>query len=217
MFNSLAHLKQHQRKVHAKKFTCDLCGYTTARSKSYDIHVLKGMIQNRPFSELWRSGGSNRAQVSKHVCLSIPFIKEATRKGSRERALRVHQRKTKHFIAKLLAQPYRLLHTFSILVVWIVKRRWDSMTSVCFLPFGEGGEAIEGEVTLLFDSSDGWRGVEADCWLNWQINRPIIKCWSSLLIFTTCKKKETMLVHTNRKPIGLFECTFEGRENCGCC
>ena len=64
---------------------------------------------------------------------------------------------------------------------------------MCFLPFGEGGEAIEGEVTLLFDSSDGWRGVEADCWLNWQINRPIIKCWSSLLIFTTCKK-ETMLV-----------------------
>ena len=29
----------------------------------------------------------------------------------------MHQRKTKHFIAKLLAQPYRLLHTFSILVL----------------------------------------------------------------------------------------------------
>ena len=38
-------------------------------------------------------------QVSKHVCLSIPFIKEATQKGW---ALHVHQRKTKHFIAKLL-------------------------------------------------------------------------------------------------------------------
>jgi len=51
-YTSLAHLKQHQRKVHAKKFTCDLCGYTTARSKSYDIHVLKEHTPNaeRPFT-----------------------------------------------------------------------------------------------------------------------------------------------------------------------
>ena len=32
------------------------------------------------------------------------------------RALHVHQRKTKHFIAKLFSQPFTLLHTFSILV-----------------------------------------------------------------------------------------------------
>ena len=63
-------------------------------------------------------------QVSKHVCLSIPFIKEGTQKGSRERALHVHQRKTKHFIAKLLAQPYGLLHTFSILVIVTFSMPW---------------------------------------------------------------------------------------------
>ena len=46
----------------------------------------------------------------------VPFYKASHSKGIKERALHVHQRKTKHFIAKLLAQPYRLLHTFSILV-----------------------------------------------------------------------------------------------------
>ena len=49
----------------------------------------------------------------------VPFYKASHSKGIKERALHVHQRKTKHFIAKLLAQPYRLLHTFSILVVTV--------------------------------------------------------------------------------------------------
>ena len=49
-----------------------------------------------------------------------PFYKGSHSKGIKGRALHVHQRKTKHFIAKLLAQPYRLLHTFSILVVTVM-------------------------------------------------------------------------------------------------
>ena len=40
----------------------------------------------------------------------------------------MHQRKTKHFIAKLLAQPYTLLHTFSILVTLIQCRTYLKLT-----------------------------------------------------------------------------------------
>ena len=61
--------------------------------------------------------------TSIEACLfKHPFYKGSHSKGMKERALHVHQRKTKHFIAKLLAQPYRLLHTFSILVV--VGKNW---------------------------------------------------------------------------------------------
>ena len=51
-FTSLAHLAQHKRKVHAKTYTCDLCGYTTRTSKRYNIHVLKEHTPNaeRPFN-----------------------------------------------------------------------------------------------------------------------------------------------------------------------
>jgi len=51
----------------------------------------------------------------------VPFYKASHSKGIKERALHVHQRKTKHFIAKLLAQPFMVLQT-------ILK----SMTITCF-------------------------------------------------------------------------------------
>ena len=58
----------------------------------------------------------------------VPFYKASHSKGIKERALHVHQRKTKHFITKLLAQPYRLLHTFSILVYGLLKNAyWSSV------------------------------------------------------------------------------------------
>jgi len=52
VFTTQLDLQAHIRKVHAKTFTCDLCGYSTKRSKSYDIHVLKEHTPNaeRPFT-----------------------------------------------------------------------------------------------------------------------------------------------------------------------
>ena len=47
---------------------------------------------------------------------NLTFYKGSHLKGLKQRALHVHQRKTKHFIAKLFAQPYMLLNTLSILV-----------------------------------------------------------------------------------------------------
>ena len=56
--------------------------------------------------------------TSIEACLfKHPFYRGSHSKGIKERALHVHQRKTKHFIAKLFAQPYMLLNTFSILVI----------------------------------------------------------------------------------------------------
>ena len=67
---------------------------------------------------------SLQSSFKKLTCTSIeaclfkhPFYRGSHSKGIKERALHVHQRKTKHFIAKLFAQPYMLLNTFSILVI----------------------------------------------------------------------------------------------------
>jgi len=46
------------------------------------------------------------------ACLfNLTFYKGSHSKGLKQRALHVHQRKTKHFIAKLLAQPFMVLQT----------------------------------------------------------------------------------------------------------
>ena len=70
----------------------------------------------RPFKKLqWRVNSGGPASIE--ACLfKHPFYKWSHSKGIKQRALLVHQRKTKHFIARLFAQPYTLLHTFSILV-----------------------------------------------------------------------------------------------------
>ena len=49
----------------------------------------------------------------KHVCITRPFI-EGALKRAKQRALHVHQTKTKHFIAKLFAQPIESEVIFSI-------------------------------------------------------------------------------------------------------
>ena len=56
-------------------------------------------------------GTSIEACLFKH-----PFYKGSRSKGIKQRALHVHQRKTKHFIAKLFPQPFILPETFLILV-----------------------------------------------------------------------------------------------------
>ena len=61
-------------------------------------------------------GGESLTSIE--ACLfKHPFYKRGQSKGIKQRALHVHRRKTKHFIAKLFAQPYKLLQTFSILVI----------------------------------------------------------------------------------------------------
>ena len=60
-----------------------------------------------------------------------PFCKGSHSKGIKKRALHVQaSKKTKHFIAKLLAQPYRLLHTFSILVLLLFSKRKTLIFSI---------------------------------------------------------------------------------------
>ena len=47
------------------------------------------------------------------ACLfNLTFYKGSHSKGLKQRAMHVHQRKTKHFIAKLFAQPFMVLQTF---------------------------------------------------------------------------------------------------------
>ena len=56
--------------------------------------------------------------TSIEACLfKHPFYRGNHSKGIKKRALHVHQRKTKYFIAKLFAQPYMPLNTLSILVI----------------------------------------------------------------------------------------------------
>ena len=60
---------------------------------------------------------SRKRITSIEAGLEHPFCKGSHSKGIKKRALHVQaSKKTKHFIEKLLTQPYRLLHTFSILV-----------------------------------------------------------------------------------------------------
>ena len=55
--------------------------------------------------------------TSIEACLfKHPFYTRGQSKGIKQRALHVHRRKTKHFIAKLFPQPFTLLNTLSILV-----------------------------------------------------------------------------------------------------
>ena len=58
-----------------------------------------------------------RREVSKQWHLPYVFHKKRHLKYEQQRALHVHQRKTKHVIVKLCPQPFTLLHTFSILVL----------------------------------------------------------------------------------------------------
>ena len=58
-----------------------------------------------------------KAQVLKQCCLPNVFHKKKHPKYEQQRALHVHQRKTKNFIANRYLQPFLLLHTFSILVL----------------------------------------------------------------------------------------------------
>ena len=83
-----------------------------SRNDPQSFYGMYSMARNYSWHE-------NKCTLSTSIeaCLfKHPFYRGSHSKGIKERALHVHQRKTKHFIAKLLAQPYRLLHTFSILV-----------------------------------------------------------------------------------------------------
>ena len=85
------------------------------------------------------SGKSKRQQIGGHTlsinavrrgkganiipfeaCLfNLTFYKGNHSKGLKQRTLHVHQRKTKHFIAKLFVQPFMVLQTF-----------WKSMANI---------------------------------------------------------------------------------------
>ena len=60
--------------------------------------------------------GHIKTSTSIAACLfHLTFYKGSPSKGTKQRSLLLNQRKTKHFIVKLFAPPFTLLHTFSIL------------------------------------------------------------------------------------------------------
>ena len=59
------------------------------------------------------------------ACLfNLTFYKGSHSKGLKLRALHVHQRKTKHFIAKLLAQPFMVLQAFLKSMLFLLSCVW---------------------------------------------------------------------------------------------
>ena len=74
-----------------------------------------GCLGTTPLREVLGSRPSKDVKVIilfKACLFNLTFYKGSHSKGLKQRALHVHQRKTKHFIAKLFAQPFMVLQTF---------------------------------------------------------------------------------------------------------
>ena len=83
----------------------------------FSLFGIKGSVHKchpeKPFQHYNNIHENNVICILFKACLfKLTFYKGSNLKGLKQRALHVYQRKTKHFIAKLLAQPFMFYKPF---------------------------------------------------------------------------------------------------------
>ena len=143
------------------------------------------MTQFLPAARLGTLGKTKTPVTSIEACLfKHPFYKRGQSKGIKQRALHVHRRKTKHFIAKLFAQPYKLLQTFSILVTPVLKvigAPWNGVGAV-----GPAVGAVSEAGVIPWTTKPSLSaGIDADALLlfdlMWLFFKALLLAWSDAL------------------------------------